>query len=324
MSEIEEEKIRMLVKVSTLYYMDGLNQKEIADRLGISRPQISRMLSSARAEGIVQITIKNPYSEEQQYERAIIETFGVKNVVIINVPDADQQLIDLHLARTGAALLDSVLKDQDVIGIMAGKSVAAVGRELNYLPRKNMKCVSLIGGWGAEGTLWHANYNVKLYGEKLKAKYFLLNAPAIVASQQTRDIIMAEHEISEVMNLARKATVALIGIGQVSEEAMIVKSGYFNQGDILKMRDKGAVANLCTSFLDENGNVISYDEESRMIGLSVSELRNIKNVIAFASGNEKVAAIGATLRGGWIDVLVTDLATAKNILSWHHSSQNVI
>lgn len=320
MTDKSAERIRMLVKVSTLYYVDELNQQEIAERLGISRPQVSRMLSAAKSEGIVQITIKNPFSEEQEYERIIMETFGIKHVAIIHVPGADQQLTELYLARAGAALLESVLKDHDIIGVMAGRSVAAVGAELNFFTRKNLQFVPLVGGWGAEGATWHSNSNVRVFGESLKSKYFLLNAPAIVASKQTRDLILQEQEIAEVMQLAKKATVALIGIGQVTEEATIVKSGYFTQKDIEEIRAKGAVANVCTSFLDRNGEVIPYEEESRMIGLSAVDLKNIETVVAFAHGKEKVPAIGSALRGGWMDVLVTDLLTAKQIISWHIST----
>ncbi|ASB88253.1 sugar-binding transcriptional regulator [Bacillus sonorensis] len=322
MPDINEEKTRQLVKISTFYYLDGLSQQEIAEQLSVSRSHVSRMLSTAKSEGIVQITIKNPYGDEQQYERQLKETFGIKNAVVINVPDADQQMIDLHLARAGAVLLESIIKHHDIIGIMAGKSVNLLAQEMPFFSRKNLKFVPLVGGWGAEGATWHANSNTRLFGEKLKSKYFLINAPAVVVSKQARDIIMAEREISDVIELARQAAVSVVGIGTVSEEDTIVTSGYFSKEDLHRLRDKGAEAVVCTSFLDQNGNVIKCEEESRMIGLSVHELKNAQNVMAIASGRKKAAAIGAALRGGWIDFLITDMATAKEVLSLHHSAKN--
>ena len=98
MQEMIEERIRMLVKVSTLYYIDGLIQLEIAERLGISHHKLVVMLSAARLEGIVHISIKDPFSEEHQVERELIETFGIKNAVVVHVPGADKQLLDQHLA----------------------------------------------------------------------------------------------------------------------------------------------------------------------------------------------------------------------------------
>ncbi|MDF2790880.1 MAG: MarR family transcriptional regulator [Neobacillus sp.] len=314
MQEIIEERIRMLVKVSTLYYIDGLNQLEIAQRLGISRPQISRMLSAARSEGIVHISIKDPFSQEHQIERELIETFGIKNAVVVHVPGADKQLLDQHLGRSGAELVESIFRNQDIVGVMAGRSITNVCTELNYFSRKNMQFVPLIGGWGAEGSECHANANARMFGEKLKSKYWILNAPAIVGSKQARDIIMEEQDINEVIKLGKRATTILIGIGQVSEDATIVRSGYFKREVIYKMQSRGAVANICTSFLDESGDIIPYNEENHMIGLSALEMREAKNVIAFASGHEKIEAIRAALHGKWIDVLVTDISTANTLL----------
>lgn len=312
-----EEKTRLLVKVSSLYYIDGLNQQEIAARLGISRPQVSRMLSSAKSEGIVQISIKNPYSEEQQYERAIAETFGIHDVIIVNVADADRGLVDLQLARTSAALLETVLKDNDIVGVMAGKTVAAIGAELGFTARKGLQFIPLVGGWGADGATWHANSNTRLFGEKLRSKFLQLHAPAVVASAAAREVFLQEPEIAEVIQFAKRATVAIVSIGQVSDQATMVRTGFFDAKEMEEMKQAGAAANLCTSFIDAKGAVVPYPTESRMIGLSAEELREIPNIIAVASGEDKVAAVGAALRGRWMDVLVTDLETAKSVLEWH-------
>jgi len=319
MTDIAEERTRLLVKVSHLYYMDGLNQQEIAERLGISRPQISRMLSAAKAQGIVQISIRNPYSEEQVYERVIAETFGIHDVIIIQMPEEEQHLVDLKLARAGAALLESVLKDYDTVGIMAGRTVSELSKELNYFSRKHMKIVPLIGGWGAEGATWHANSNARVIGEKLKAKYLQLNAPAIVGSKEVRDTIVNEPEISKVVDMWDQVNVAVVGISQVTDEASVVKFGYFGTKEMNEIKSMGAVGGICTSFLDEQGHVISYPSEQRLIGMNAETLRRIPNVIATASGLDKVPAICSVLRGKWVNVLVTDMATAKAVLEWHHA-----
>ncbi|WP_238590836.1 sugar-binding transcriptional regulator [Paenibacillus beijingensis] len=313
----ETEKTRLLVKVSTLYYIDGLNQQEISERFGISRAQISRMLSAAREEGIVQITIKDQYAEEHQYEKALAEAFGIHDVIVVHIPNADQQLIDLQLARSTAALLENVLKDQDIVAVMAGRTIASIGNEIQYFKRKNMQFVPMIGGWGAEGTSWHSNSNSRLFGEKLKSKYWLLNAPALVTSQQARNVILEEAEISEVLSLAQQANVAIIGLGQVSEQSTIVNAGFLTGEDIKEVRKLGAVANICTSFLDEKGETVVYGAESKMIGLTAREMRRIPNIIASASGEDKVPAITAALRGRWVDILVIDMETAKKVLEWH-------
>ncbi len=319
MNEVSQEKRRLLVKVSTLYYMDGLNQQEISERLGISRPQVSRMLAAAKSEGIVQISIRNPYSEEQMYERAVAETFGIHDVIVVHVPEADRQTMELHVARAASALLESAIKDRDVVGIMAGRTIASVGREIQHVGRKEVKFVPMIGGFGADGGAWHANTNARVFAENFRGRHFLLNAPAVVASAQAREMFQNEAEISKVLEAAKKVSLALIGIGQVSEEATIVKSGYFSEEEMNGVRNQGAVCNISTSFLSAEGERVHYDGESRMIGLSIDEIRAIPNVIAVAMGNDKVEAIVAALRGKFMDVLVTDMETAKGLLEWQRN-----
>jgi deoxyribonucleoside regulator len=320
---IDKENLRLIIKVSSLYYLDGLNQQEIADRLRISRPQVSRMLSTAKAEGIVTITIKNPYIEEQQYEQTMADTFGIRDVIAID-SDLDAKMADYQLALAGAALLDSVLKDNDIVGVMAGKSIDNLVNEIQYFSRKGLQFIPLIGGWGPEGKNWHSNSNVRVLGEKLKSRFWQLNAPAVVATSQTREALLHEPEIAKVLDLARNCTLALVGIGQVSEQATIVQSGFFSAADINEVKAKKAVANICASFLDETGNVVDFPLSNRIIGLTIQEIRKIPRVIAIARGKEKVAAILAALRGHWIDVLLTDLETTKLVLEWHRSHPTAI
>ncbi len=317
MTNIADERKRLLIKVCNFYYIDGLNQQEISDKLGISRPQISRMLSQAKTEGIVNITIKNPYSEEEKYEKELIKTFGIQAAVVIDTAEAKQEEVNRCLGDSATVLLESMLKDNSVLGIMAGISMNSVSEEMVYFQRKNLSIVPLVGGWGPDGERWQANLNVSNIGEKLRCKYLQLNAPAFVASKKTRDALLEEPIISDVLDVARNSTVALVGIGQISENATIMRAGFFDNCEFNELKKNGAVASLCNSFINERGECIDFTASSRMIGITAEELKKITQVIAIASGDEKISAITAVLRGGWIDVLITNLSTAKEILKWH-------
>ncbi len=321
MNDIQNERVRLLVKISRLYYEDGLNQQDIAKRLGISRPHVSRMLAVARAEGIVNITIKNPYSLEQNIEQELVETFGILDALVVSVEERSEQRFLHQLGRSCAALLESVLKDHDIVGVMAGCTITAVAAELEYFARNALQFTPLVGGWGSTGSSWHANSNAMMFAEKMKSKYWLLHAPAVVASQETKELLMKEPEIANVLEIARKSTVAVVGIGQVSKEATIVQTGYFGNADLNDVIRKGAVANVCASFLNVQGENIAFSAKTRMLGIDVSELRHHTNVIGVAGSQDKVEAITATLRGKWIDILVTDLVTAQLVLGFHKNNR---
>lgn len=317
MTEIKGESNRVLVKICKLYYEDGLNQQDIADRLGISRPHVSRMLTAAKKDGIVQISIKNPYSIEQGVEKVLIETFGIHDAIVVDASHIDEQSLNIQLGKTCAVLMESVLKDNDVVGIMAGRTIAAIGAELDYFTKSNLQFVPLVGGWGSEGGEWHANSNTMTIANKLKSKYWLLNAPAIVGNQEIGELLKKEPGVEKVLKMAKRCDLAIVGIGDVSPKATIVRSGNFNSAELESVRNSGAVANICASFLNIEGNTIDSSMKNRMLGLSAPELRGIRNVIAIAGGKDKVEAITAVLRGRWIDILVTDVLTAQSVLDFH-------
>jgi lsr operon transcriptional repressor len=70
---------------------------------------------------------------------------------------------------------------------------------------------------------------------------------------------------------------------------------------------------LC-HFIDKEGNLVDSNIESRLLTTPLDKLRSLKNVIGVAAGDEKVDAIKAVLKGGYIDVLITDESTALKLL----------
>jgi deoxyribonucleoside regulator len=311
---MEKERLRLMVKVCQLYFQEGLNQQSIAVRYGISRSQVSRMITAAKAEGVVEITIRNPFSDESALEKELLERFRLRDVIVVDTTEAESGMADVLLAQAGAAFLENVFNDGDVIGVMAGKSITALAKELKDPQKRNLQFVPLIGGWGSEGADWHANSNVSLMAKNAKGGHWLLHAPAIVSSEDTKQKLMAEPEIEKVLNLSRRANIAVIGIGQISEGATFVQSTNINARELSIIKSEGVVGSICTSFINENGEEMVKDLSNRMLGLSGEEIKNIPQVIAIARGEVKAKAIHASLKGNWLDVLITDMATAKQVL----------
>ncbi len=314
MFPIDEERVKLIIKICNLYYFDELTQQQISERLGISRPHVSRMLTLAKTAGIVNITIKNPYSEEQKFEKKLVEKFGILDAVVVdtfNLPPVNS----MEIVTTGvSSLLKRFVKDGDIVGISAGNTMNVVSENIEYIDRNNLSVVPLIGGLGPDGATWQANRIARNLAEHLHCNYYQLNAPAFVSSKKTHDVFMSEPEIEDVCNLGLKSTLALTGIGTLKEYATIIRSGLLKDSDIEELRSKGAVSSICNSFLDANGNCIDFSGNDRMIGATITQLHGIPKIIAVAVGIDKIDAIKAVLVGGWIDYLVTNLETAKAIL----------
>ena len=314
MFPIDEERVKLIMKICNFYYFDGLTQQQISQRLGISRPHVSRMLTLAKDLGIVNITVKNPYSKEQKIEKELVDCFELLDAVVIdtyNLPPVNS----IKIVAAGVnALLKRFLKDGDIIGISAGNTMNIVSENIEFIDRNNLTVVPLIGGMGPDGATWQANRIARNLAEHLRCSYYQLNAPAFVSSKKTHDVFMSEPEIENVCNLGLKSTIALTGIGTLKEYATIIHSGLLKDSDIEELRSKKAVSSVCNSFLDVDGNCIEFSGNDRMIGATITQLHGIPKIIAVALGVDKVEAIKAVLAGNWIDYLVTNLETAKAIL----------
>ena len=69
-----------------------------------------------------------------------------------------------------------------------------------------------------------------------------------------------------------------------------------------------------TQNVDKDGNLIPTPIEERLISTPLERLKETQNVIGLAAGAEKIEAIRAVLRGGYLDVLITDETTANLLL----------
>jgi DNA-binding transcriptional regulator LsrR (DeoR family) len=73
---------------------------------------------------------------------------------------------------------------------------------------------------------------------------------------------------------------------------------------------KGAVGDIICHFIDKDGNLVDTDIDSRLVSLELDTLTQLENVVGVAAGRHKVAAITAALKGGYLDILITDESTA--------------
>ena len=314
MFPVAEIRVKQIIKICRLYYFDNLSQQQIADRVGISRPQVSRLLTQARQAGIVNISIRNPYSAEQAFEKKLIDRFSLIDAIVV---DSDSKTAGDSLSAISVNLSDllkRLIHDRDIIGVAAGNTLNILSENIKAIERQELRVVPLIGGMGPDGTRWQANRIARNLAERWECQYYQLNAPAFVTSRAACDVLMAEPMIVNVCQLARKAAVALIGIGQLDASSTIIGSGLLCESDIAELASRGAVASLCGSFLDKDGNCVEFSGNERVIGISVNDLRSIPQVIAVAIGTAKVKAILSVLRGRWVNYLATDLETARELL----------
>lgn len=315
MSSLEPSRARLLVKVATLYYAEGLDQQSIADRLGISRPNVSRLLAAARTSGIVDIRIRSPYPEGDSLERTLEQRFGLNQAVVVQSESAEKAAVEATVAGAAAGLLAETLPSGVRLGVMAGTTVSAVAHALEAPRPRSIVAIPMIGGNGPVGADWHANETARVIANRFHGRYYLLNAPAVLSNPDSRQAFLGEPAIASVLEMAAGCDVALLGVGAIHPDATTVRAGLFTPQELQALEGLGVVGDFGTGFFNREGQIVSTSLDQRFIGLSPREVLAIPKRIGVAYGLAKASALLGALRGGFFTTLVTDEETARLIVA---------
>ena len=306
---------RMMLKVADLYYNRELSQQDISDTLNISRPTISKLLKAARTSGIVQITVHDITGRKYfQLEQALEEAFGLKEVLIVDTADNPDATKDA-IGQAGAVYLAQILRDGDIVGVSMGSTLAKM---LNY-PQEavfsGVTFVPLIGGIGTLPGRLNSNAIVEGLAEHFGGDFLQVHAPARLSRRKAKTELMKEPHISRVLKKASRADIALLGIGAPTSDSAIVKTDYFNHEMLKEIAAEEICGEICMNFYDKNGDIDRYSYNDKALGVNIKTLKNVPYAIAMCFGEHKVPAILGAIAGSYINVLITDLQTARLLMA---------
>ena len=307
-----------LSRLATLYYIDGLTQEELSRMFSISRASIGRMLRRALQEGIVEIRVRPNNALASDLEKALIERFGIQRA-LISVDHKDQDKQRAMLAGLVASHLDRVLNDGTVIAVGMGRNVRAVSEHAMSATRRQCTFVSAIGGAYRGGQTMNADHIARRLAARFGGESESLYAPALINDPELRQKLIENDTVRHTLDKARRADIALVGIGDMSEseESNIVRMGWFSSEEIAQAKKSGTVGDVMGyDFIDIHGQPSALAMQGRVIGLSLSELKRVGNVIAIASEPTKVSGILGALNAGVIDTLATTASNAMSVLNF--------
>ena len=310
------ERSELLAQVAHLYFDKNLNQRAIAERLGVSHSSISRLLTQAREQGIVEITIHYPLNTSPGLEKRLQDRFGLKEACILNT-----SLMDLNERLNRVSLLagkyiESVLQDGDILAVSWGNTILEVAQNFHPTRRlNNVQVVQMVGAFGSSQVEMDATNLVRVFAQALGGTYFNLNAPMMVETVETQKALLQEPSIIQALNLASRASVALLGIGEIERAlSTVYRINVLDPASIQVLHEQKAVGGICSQYYDIQGRPISDQVNRRVVGLDLRTLQRIPRVIGIATGEHKAQAILGALRGHLVNVLITDDLTAESVL----------
>ncbi|WP_132996403.1 sugar-binding transcriptional regulator [Sporanaerobacter acetigenes] len=310
---MDKTKERKLAEIAYMYYIDEMSQNQIAKEYGISRSMVSMMLNEARTKGIVRIEIKDSELYCFDLQRKMEKIFGLKKAIIVPRLSKNEDGLITQLADGATEYLGQIIDHNMTIAVSWGRTVYEVASRIRSNGKTNIVISPLVGGIGNEMNIYHSNVIADTMSKNLGASSLGLYSPVFVATKEVRNLIFNDKSIKKVIETSERADIAIVGIGSIAASTM-ADIGLLEEDDIKQLLDAGVIGDISTCFFDKNGQYTENIFSDRTVALSLEQLRKIPTIVAVAGGDKKIKAIHGALKGGLMDVLVTDEVVARSIL----------
>lgn len=311
----KEPATETLVKVSRMYYEEGMTQLEISEVMGISRVNVIHLLEEARKRNIVQIKVVNPEETFDALREQLCMKYGLLDIRILPTY-TDPQFLRGELGKKTAEVLLQIIKPYYTIGIGWGVSVSSVADALpEHVTDMYLEWVPLAGGLGGVGRCFQVNEITSTFQKRLGGNWYPFNVPALVDNGEIRNAILSDASISRVVDKWKSLDVALFGIGVV-ETSSVIKMIQASQGNLLAERSQTyAIGEVVCNCFDADGEPCEIPVDSKRIGIPYHRLKSTPIRIGVAAEKVKRNAILACVKSRLTNVLVTDKETADFLLN---------
>lgn len=295
-------------QAARMYYLEDATQVEIASRLGVSRPTVSRLVAEARKAGLVRIEVVDPFQDETvALAERVQVVLGLRAVHLAAVTHATTLGADLA-GPVAAALEGMALVPGDAVLMSSGRTVHDVAQS-GMPPLAGVQLVPTVGGQADPMPWFQTNEITRTAAERSGAIPAFLFAQAL-PSPAMRSSLDEDPAFQHVVGLWSRAKGAILGIGAPTPtrdalaRGVPVEDAAFDQ----------AAGDVCLNFYAADGSAIEFPGSDRMVRTSRALLADVPHAVGVAVGAAKVPSIIGAVRAGLVNELVTDAATARALL----------
>ena len=304
---------RLRLRAAWMYHVEEMTQNAIAEALGIGRVTVVRLLSDAQALHEVRISLSRDIADLTRLERALERRFGLSEAVVapLSSPSADPTLpIGSATGRT----LSDLLRPGMRIGVGWGKTLIAALNAIDERPLPGLAVVSMLGGIAKVLQYNPADFAWQL-SRLLQADCYLIPAPAVVDSPETKRALIERCGLGEIFDLGRALDAVVISVGGIGPENTSYRFGYFSEADRRSLLAAGAIGDVLCQFFDIDGNMLDHPVNGRIMAIPCDSIRAAPIRVLTSGGPGKVDAILGAIRLARPTVLVTDEVTAAGLLA---------
>ena len=303
---------QLRARIAWYYYVAGLTQQEISERLGIARARVNRIAGQLRADGSVVVDIRLPLVSCVALEEQLKEAYGLKLVAVVPSADDDEQQRRM-IGDAASAMLDGLIKDEQCISVGWGRTLSATIKQLRTRQLRDSSVVSLMGGLtrGSETNAFEVSTEL---AKTLGADCYYVTAPIYCPSIESREFLLTHSGVHEVMERARNSNVAIVSCGDMTPRTKLTTIPTVRER-LTELKKIGAIGEILGTFLDANGLPVDHVLNKSVIAMPPADLQAIPNSILISGGLYKADIIQAILSAAYVHCLVTDEAVAQHLVA---------
>lgn len=276
--------------------------------MSTSRQRVSRLLQRALQEGIVEIKVHGYKDSNVELESQLERKFGLREVRVVHHGKS------ASLRASVIQYLDLIVGDGTNIGVTFGETLSQICASGTARTQSNVNVVQLLGGLNSNNVAFKPDEIANRFAMFFGGKAYSLYIPAIVDNLHLKELLYEEAQFQPLFQLYKEIDIAILAIGALHENSILIRDGYLSRADYDLLVSKGAVGDICFRFFDIDGQIVDEKLDNRVTGILTEDLKRIPLRMGVAYGAYKVRSIIAAIRGGYINVLVTDVPTARLLL----------
>lgn len=303
---------RNRLRIAWMYYVEGFTQNEIAEKLGIGRVTVVRNINEALRQREVKIWIEGEISECFQLEEELKAGFGLKNAVVVPEPSNVLHVTKSIGVAAGMYITNSLTDDMS-IGVGWGATLYESLRTLAPRELENVQVISLLGGI-VQARRNNPSEFAWQFARTVGADCYLLAAPAVVDSPETKKALIERCGLDDVLRRAQRIDMALVSVGTMAPGSTAFRFGFGSEKERAALIKLGAVGDLLYNFYDCTGTIVDHPINQRIMSIPLEQLRNVPLRIIASGGHEKVEPILGAIKLMNCNVLITNEATARELL----------
>ena len=303
----------LVARICWHHFHDGQTQQQVAERVGLSRATINKVINDARRQGIVRISIDSPAAPCAELEARLREKFDLRDAVVVPSP-ADEDNVRHIVGIATGEYIGKVLRQDDILALGWGGTVYSAAQSLT--PRRNsgISVVSLSGGLPRSAII-NPYDNAASFAKILDAQCYYMTAPMYADDEATKKALMRSSAIRTVVDKAANADIALLTTIDLTPKTWIIKHGAITREMLKSLVAAGAVGGVCDQYVDAEGRVIDHELNRRTVAVPLSTIRKIPHLVLCAGGSFKVPIIRAALAARLAHTLITDEKAATGLLA---------